>query len=192
MRLALLAATNNILPSADSSMPRGRGPGGSAASIRPVAPSTIAICFEPSFETNTVSFEGCCGAQEAMASQVTSVDSSELRRRDTAAFLGRRPAKANEIESLAAVLQAGFEIGLIEAVLLGLFERVGAKAHRAIFADDFPVRRLIEILELEQLLGNDHVAFHPDHFGDVGGAARAVAEALHLDDEIDRIRDLAA
>ena len=55
-----------------------------------------------------------------------------------------------------------------------------------------PSARLVEILELEQLLGDDDVAFHADHLGDVGGAARTVAEALDLDDEVDRIRDLAA
>jgi hypothetical protein len=33
--------------------------------------------------------------------------------------------------------------------------------------------------------------FHADHLGDVGGAARAVAQALDLDDEVDRVRDLA-
>jgi hypothetical protein len=33
-------------------------------------------------------------------------------------------------------------------------------------------------------------AFHADHFGDVGDAARTVAQALHLHDQVDRIGDL--
>src|SRR6476660_8127742 len=77
-------------------------------------------------------------------------------------------------------LEAGFEVRLVEAELLGLFERVGAQAHRTIFAEDLPVRSLVHIFELEEFLGDDHVAFHPDHFGNVGRSARAVAKALHL------------
>src|SRR4051794_11194601 len=74
-------------------------------------------------------------------------------------------------------LKAGFEVRLVEAELLCLFQRVGAKAHRAIFADDLSVGAFVHILELEQLLGDDDVAFHADHFRDVGGSARTVAEA---------------
>src|SRR4030095_15032494 len=59
-------------------------------------------------------------------------------------------------------------------------------------ADDFPVRRLVEIFEFEQFLGDDDFALHPDHFGYVGGAARTVAETFHMHDEVDGIRDLAA
>src|SRR5690242_8396353 len=103
-----------------------------------------------------------------------------------------RPQPRRRISGRFVDLEAGFEIGLVEAELLGLVEGVRTKAHRAIFADDLPVRRLVEILELEQLLGDDHIAFHPDHFGDVGRPAGTVAQALHLDDEVDRIRDLTA
>jgi hypothetical protein len=71
-----------------------------------------------------------------------------------------------------------------------LLQRIGPQTHRAIFADDLAVRILGKIFELEQLLRHDHVAFHADHFGDVGDAARAVAQALHLHDQIDRIGDL--
>ena len=51
-----------------------------------------------------------------------------------------------------------------------------------------PSGALVQIFELEQLLGDDDVAFHADHLGDVGRAARTVAQALDLDDEVDRIR----
>ena len=46
-------------------------------------------------------------------------------------------------------LQAGFEERLVEPELLGLFERIGAQTHRAIFADDLTVGGLVEIFELE-------------------------------------------
>src|SRR5690606_8322553 len=48
----------------------------------------------------------------------------------------------------------------------------------------------VQILELEQFLRDNHVAFHPDHLGDVGDAARAIAQALDLDDQVDRVGDL--
>ena len=89
------------------------------------------------------------------------------------------------------ILQAGFQIGLVEAELPGLVERIGPQAHRAIFADDLAVGALVEIFELEQFLRDDHRAFHADHLGDVGDAARTVAQALDLDDQIDRVGDLA-
>ena len=89
------------------------------------------------------------------------------------------------------LLEAGLEIRLIKAELLGLLQRVGAQAHRAIFTENLPVGALVEILELEEFLGDDDVAFHADHLGNVGRAARTVAEALHLNDEVDRVGDLA-
>jgi hypothetical protein len=54
--------------------------------------------------------------------------------------------------------QARFQEGLIEAELLGLFERVGAQAHRAIFAKDLAILRLVQMFELEQFLRDDHRA----------------------------------
>src|SRR5450755_625852 len=41
----------------------------------------------------------------------------------------------------------------------------------------------------EQILGNDGVAFHAHHLGDVRDAARAVAKAGRLDDDVDRGAD---
>src|SRR3954468_8282376 len=89
------------------------------------------------------------------------------------------------------VLEACLEIRLVETVHLWLLEPIGAKAHAPIFADDLAVGSLVEIFELEQFLGDDDVAFHADHFGDVRAAPGAVAQALDLDDEVDRVRDLA-
>ena len=44
----------------------------------------------------------------------------------------------------------------------------------------------------EQVLHHDHVAFHADHFGHMGDAARAVAQARRLDDDVQGGRDLLA
>ncbi len=41
----------------------------------------------------------------------------------------------------------------------------------------------------EDVLGGDDVALGADHLGDVGDAARAVAQTLGLDDDVDRIGD---
>src|SRR5689334_23018156 len=83
-----------------------------------------------------------------------------------------------------------FKQGLVEAELARLLERVGAQSRRGIIADDFPFGILGMIFELEQFLGDDHRAFHADHLGDAGDPARAVAQALDLDDQVDRVGDL--
>src|SRR6185312_4130902 len=62
-------------------------------------------------------------------------------------------ASSLALRALKVPLEAGLKIGLVEAELLGLLECVRSEAHRAIFADDLPVGGLVEILELEQLLG---------------------------------------
>ena len=41
----------------------------------------------------------------------------------------------------------------------------------------------------DQVLGDDDIAFGADHFGDLGDAARAVAHAFGLDDDVDRADD---
>ena len=52
-------------------------------------------------------------------------------------------------------LETRLQIGLVEAELTGLFQRVGAQARGAEFADDIAVLALVEVLELEQFLGAD-------------------------------------
>ena len=49
-----------------------------------------------------------------------------------------------------------------------------------IFADD--------VIE-EEILSDDHFAFHAEHFGDVCDPARTVAQAGRLDDHVDRRDD---
>src|SRR5882757_7820294 len=75
-------------------------------------------------------------------------------------------------------LEAGLQIRLIEPELPRLFQRIGPEAHRPVFAQDLPVGALVHIFELEEFLRDDDGAFHADHLGDVGHAARAVAQAL--------------
>jgi hypothetical protein len=56
-------------------------------------------------------------------------------------------------------------------------------------ADDLAVRVLALHVIDHQILGDDHVPFHAEHLGDVGDAARTVAQARRLDDDVDRTDD---
>src|SRR5450756_2823169 len=62
-------------------------------------------------------------------------------------------------------------------------------AGRAMPADDMTVGVLADQVVEEQVLGDDGVAFHAHHLGDVGDAAGAVAQAGGLDDDVDRGAD---
>ena len=52
------------------------------------------------------------------------------------------------------------------------------------------MRVLADHLVDEQVLGDDDVAFHAHHLGDVGDPARAVAQARGLHDDVDRARTI--
>src|SRR5689334_5571623 len=54
---------------------------------------------------------------------------------------------------------------------------------RAVPADDLAVGVLAEQVVDEEVLGNDGIALHAHHLGDVRDAARAVAKAGGLDDD---------
>src|SRR6185312_16227462 len=56
---------------------------------------------------------------------------------------------------------------------------------RAVPADDLAVRVLADHVVEEYVLGDDGVAFHAHHLGDVGDAARTVAQARSLDNDVD-------
>src|SRR5712671_1766713 len=56
-------------------------------------------------------------------------------------------------------------------------------AGRAMPADDVAVGVLADHVIQEQVLGNDGVAFHAHHLGDVRDAPRAVAQPGCLDDD---------
>src|SRR6266478_2177496 len=60
---------------------------------------------------------------------------------------------------------------------------------RVMAADDLAVGILAEQFVEEHVLGDDGVAFHAHHLGDVGDAPRAVAQACGLDDDVDRGAD---
>src|SRR6187399_1065072 len=60
---------------------------------------------------------------------------------------------------------------------------------RAVPPDDLAVRVFADHVVQEYVLGDDGVAFHAHHLGNVGDAARAVAQARGLDDDVDRGTD---
>src|SRR5262245_9885697 len=64
-----------------------------------------------------------------------------------------------------------------------------ADAGRAMLADDLATGVLADQVVEEDVLGDDGVAFHAHHLGDVGDAARTVAQARRLDDDVDRRAD---
>ncbi len=64
-----------------------------------------------------------------------------------------------------------------------------ADAGGAVPPDDAAVRVLADDLVDEQILGDDDVTFHAEHFGDVRDAAGAVAQARRLHDHVDRRDD---
>src|SRR5436190_19886663 len=55
-----------------------------------------------------------------------------------------------------------------------------ADAGGAVPADDAPVRVLADNVVDEQILGDDNITFHPEHFAYVRDAARAVAQTRRL------------
>src|SRR5476649_1230799 len=64
-----------------------------------------------------------------------------------------------------------------------------SNASRTMLTDQFSVGVLACHLVDEQVLRNDDIAFHADHFGNVRDLARAVAQASSLDHDIDRGAD---
>src|SRR5215813_11692111 len=59
-----------------------------------------------------------------------------------------------------------------------------ADTRGAMPADDLAVGVLADHVVEEDVLGDDGVAFHAHHLGDVGDAARAVAQARGLHDDV--------
>src|SRR5712675_597337 len=64
-----------------------------------------------------------------------------------------------------------------------------ADAGRFMPADDVSVGVLADHVVQEQVLGDDGVAFHAHHLGDVGDAPGTVAQTSGLDDDVDRGAD---
>src|SRR6516165_1840296 len=78
-----------------------------------------------------------------------------------------------------------------EALLLAVVARPVPEARtpdsgRAVAAEDIAVGILADHVVEEDVLGDDDVAFHPQHLGDVGDAARAVAQTRGLHHDVDR------
>src|SRR3954463_3737672 len=79
---------------------------------------------------------------------------------------------------------------LLVAVIARAFpEPRTADAGRAMPANDLAVGVLADHVVEEDVLGDDGIAFHAHHLGDVGDAARTVAQARGLDDDVDRSAD---
>src|SRR6187397_1875291 len=55
---------------------------------------------------------------------------------------------------------------------------------RAVPPDDLAVRVFADHVVQEHILGADGVAFHAHHLGNMGAAARAVAQTRGLDDDV--------
>src|SRR2546423_10125305 len=78
-----------------------------------------------------------------------------------------------------------------EALLLAVVARPvpefrAANAGRMMLADDVAVGVLAGHLVHEDVLRDDDVAFHTDHFSDVGDAAGTIAQACRLHDDVHR------
>ena len=81
---------------------------------------------------------------------------------------------------------ASTRLALLVEVLGALGELRLGDTGRAVAAEQVAVLVLAEDVVEEDVLGDDGIAFHPEHFGDVGDAARTVAETGGLHDDVDR------
>src|SRR5215468_12159776 len=86
-------------------------------------------------------------------------------------------------------VERGGEPPLLAVVARAVPELRPADAGRAMASDQLSLGVLTEHLVDEHVLGDDDVTFHAHHLGDVGNAARAVAQARCLDDHVDRGTD---
>src|SRR5213593_204328 len=77
-------------------------------------------------------------------------------------------------------VESGTQPLLVAEIARALPESRTADAGRAVTADQPAVRILAEHLVKEDVLRDDHVAFHAHHLGDVRDAARAIAQARGL------------
>src|SRR5262245_16584635 len=83
-------------------------------------------------------------------------------------------------------IERGGEPLLLAVVARPIPEARAADTGRAMLADDVALRVLTGHVVDENVLGDDDVAFHADDLGDVGDAARSVAQARGLHDDVDR------
>lgn len=67
--------------------------------------------------------------------------------------------------------KASLKERLVETELTRLFERVRPNPARDPFTVNLAIGIFVAVLELEQVLRDDHIAFHADHFGNLRGAA---------------------
>src|SRR5580698_4929916 len=82
--------------------------------------------------------------------------------------------------------------GQYDAARFQPFVELGPDTGGAESTPYFPGFRKTRLFEQENILQRDDVLLHADHFGDVGDAAGAVAEARSLDKQVDGRGDLLA
>src|SRR6185312_5174243 len=102
------------------------------------------------------------------------------------------------VSSWLAPLDHGGDFGRVkrsrEPLLLAIVARAlpeawPSDARRTMSSDNVSVGVLADNVVEEDVLGNDGIAFHAHHLGDVGDAPGAVAQAGSLDDDVDRGAD---
>src|SRR5499426_4489021 len=86
-------------------------------------------------------------------------------------------------------VERGGEPPLLAVVARAVPELRPADAGRTVASDQLSLGVLAQHLVDEHVLGDDDVAFHAHHLGDVGNAARAVAQARRLHDDVNRGAD---
>src|SRR5262249_56512529 len=103
---------------------------------------------------------------------------------------GRRPPSwLCSGESPAGRGGGGGEPLLFPVVAGAIPEPRAADAGGAVASLQVAVRVLADDVVDEQILGDDDVAFHPHHFGDVSDLSRSVAQAGRLHHHVDRRAD---
>src|SRR3954453_14036093 len=99
--------------------------------------------------------------------------------------MGAALIDSRDVQRLHGV-EGGRELSFLAVVARALPEARAAHAGRAMAPDPTAVLVLAHDVVEHDVLRDDDVAFHPHDFGDVSDPARAVAEALRLDDDVDR------
>src|SRR5690606_36636942 len=86
-------------------------------------------------------------------------------------------------------LECRGQAGVFAIVARTLPEGRTGNARRNVLANQAAIGVFAADVVHHQVLGDDHVAFHADHFRDVRDAAGAVTQARGLDDDVDRTID---
>src|ERR1700704_4404727 len=100
-----------------------------------------------------------------------------------------RPTSGSWRVRLLGGVERGGEVLVLAVIARTVPKARAADSGRVVAPDQLAVRILAQEIEQEQILGDDDVAFQAHHLGDVRDAARTVAQARRLDDDVDRRAD---